>query len=274
MLREVDAARVVERGHVALEALGETAIDGTAGWAAAGAVVLGHEVVRALALVDVVAGGRDAGHALGKDTGHEERVVANVAADGDFALRLERHRLVIPDRLRLEEHVDDGFQPRVRHAAREERIRACEAGEEIGEIGGGGLIVHDQIVEGGFDRAIEESLKLHGRMITNLLEFEPVTDVVRARLPWTVVGASVLLALLLAYTLFAAYLPAKTRVARLERELKDLYAREADLQTRSAQNERRHALREQQLTAVSAERDALARRLEELEKELAAARRR
>jgi septal ring factor EnvC (AmiA/AmiB activator) len=109
-------------------------------------------------------------------------------------------------------------------------------------------------------------------MITNLLESEPVTDVVRARLPWTVVGASVMLALLLAYTLFAAYLPAKTRVAHLERELKDLYAREADLQTRSEQNERRHALREQQLSAVSAERDALARRLEELERELAAAR--
>ena len=32
-----------------------------------------------------------------------------------------------------------------------------------------------------------------------------MTDVVRARLPWTVVGASVLLALLLAYTLFGAY---------------------------------------------------------------------
>ncbi len=99
-----------------------------------------------------------------------------------------------------------------------------------------------------------------------------MTDVVRARLPWTVVGASVLLALLLAYTLFGAYLPAKNRVARLERELKDLYAREADLQTRSAQTERRHARREQQPSAVSAARDALARRLEELERELAAAR--
>lgn len=109
-------------------------------------------------------------------------------------------------------------------------------------------------------------------MIANLLKSEPVTDVVRAGLPWTVVGASVLLALLLAYTLFAAYVPSKTRVARLERELKDLYAREADLQSRSAQNERRYALREQQLSAVAAERDALARRLEELERELVAAR--
>jgi septal ring factor EnvC (AmiA/AmiB activator) len=107
-----------------------------------------------------------------------------------------------------------------------------------------------------------------------MLKSEPVSDVVRARLPWTVVGASVLLALLLAYTLFAAYLPAKTRVAQLERELKDLYAREANLEARAAQNDRRHALREQQLSAVSSERDALARRLEELERELASVRRR
>jgi septal ring factor EnvC (AmiA/AmiB activator) len=99
-----------------------------------------------------------------------------------------------------------------------------------------------------------------------------VADAPRARLPWLLVAASVLLAALLAYTLFAGYLPAKRRVAGLERELKGLYAREADLQTRLAKDEQRHALREQQLIAVSAERDALARRLEELERELAVAR--
>jgi septal ring factor EnvC (AmiA/AmiB activator) len=86
------------------------------------------------------------------------------------------------------------------------------------------------------------------------------------------VAASVLLAILLAYTLFAGYLPAKRRVTSLERELRDLYAREAELQTKVAQNEQRHGLREQQLIAVSAERDALARRLEELEREIAIAR--
>jgi septal ring factor EnvC (AmiA/AmiB activator) len=99
-----------------------------------------------------------------------------------------------------------------------------------------------------------------------------VTDAPRPRLPWLLVTASVLLALLLAYTLFAGYLPAKRRVASLERELRDLYAREAELQTKVAQNEQRHGLREQQLIAVSAERDALARRLEELEREIAIAR--
>jgi hypothetical protein len=39
-----------------------------------------------------------------------------------------------------------------------------------------------------------------------------------------------------------------------------------------AKNEQSHALREQQLLAVTAERDALARRMEELENELAIAR--
>ena len=84
--------------------------------------------------------------------------------------------------------------------------------------------------------------------------------------------ASVLLAGLLAYTLFAGYLPAKQRIVKLERELKDLYAREADLQTRLAQNDQRYAVHERQLSALTAERDALARRLEDLERELAASR--
>ena len=94
----------------------------------------------------------------------------------------------------------------------------------------------------------------------------------RGAFPWFLVVACALLALLLAYTLFVGYLPAKQRVARLERELKDLYAREADLQTKLAQNEQRHALRERQLSAVTAERDAIARRLEDLEREVAALR--
>jgi septal ring factor EnvC (AmiA/AmiB activator) len=99
-----------------------------------------------------------------------------------------------------------------------------------------------------------------------------VADAPPARLPWILVAASILFAALLAYTLFAGYLPAKRRLAGLEHELRAVYAREAELQTRVAQNEQRHALREQQLIAVRAERDALARRLEEVERQLAAAR--
>ena len=92
----------------------------------------------------------------------------------------------------------------------------------------------------------------------------------RSKFPWFLVVASVLLAALLAYTLFAGYLPAKQRIVKLERELKDLYAREAELQTRLSQNEQRYTLRERQLSAVAAERDAIARRLDDLERELAA----
>ena len=82
------------------------------------------------------------------------------------------------------------------------------------------------------------------------------------------VAGSALLALLLFYVLFAAYLPAKQRTARLEAELKDVYAREATLQNRLAQQEQRSALRDQQMMALVAEREALARRLENLQREL------
>ena len=93
----------------------------------------------------------------------------------------------------------------------------------------------------------------------------------RATLPWFLVAASVLLAVILGYTLFGGYLPAKQRIARLERELKDLYAREAELQTKVAQNEQRGAIRDRELAAATAERDAMARRLEDLQRQLAAA---
>jgi septal ring factor EnvC (AmiA/AmiB activator) len=99
-----------------------------------------------------------------------------------------------------------------------------------------------------------------------------VSDAPRARLPWAIVAGSLVLAALLAYTLFGGYVPAKRRAASLERELRQLYLREAELQTKAAQNEQRHAVREQQLIAVSAERDALARRLEDLERQLSVAR--
>jgi septal ring factor EnvC (AmiA/AmiB activator) len=101
-----------------------------------------------------------------------------------------------------------------------------------------------------------------------------VTDGPRARLPWLIVAASVLLGLLLAYTLFVGYLPAKRRVAGLERELRDLYKREVELQNKVVQNERRQSSRDQQLSAVSAERDALARRVDELERQLGITRQR
>jgi hypothetical protein len=84
------------------------------------------------------------------------------------------------------------------------------------------------------------------------------------------VASSLLLLGLLLYLMFANYLPAKQRIIGLERELKEVYAREVALQTRLAQQDTRG--RDQQVTTLRAERDALARRIEELERELAAAR--
>jgi septal ring factor EnvC (AmiA/AmiB activator) len=88
------------------------------------------------------------------------------------------------------------------------------------------------------------------------------------------VAASVLLLLITLYLFFGAYLPAKQRLARLELELKQVYAREAQLQTKLAQQDKLYALHQQRVTALSTERDALARRIEDIEKELARSRRR
>jgi predicted nucleic acid-binding Zn-ribbon protein len=92
----------------------------------------------------------------------------------------------------------------------------------------------------------------------------------RVRVPWLLVAGSALLALLLFYVFFAAYLPAKGRITRLEAEIKEVYAREAALQTQLAQQEQRGT---RQTQALTAERDALARRLETLQRDLATRRR-
>jgi type II secretory pathway component PulM len=83
------------------------------------------------------------------------------------------------------------------------------------------------------------------------------------------VASSVLLLVLVLYVLFGGWLPARQRTTRLEAELRDVYGREAALQARLAQQEQAAALRDQQLAALRAEREALARRVSELERELA-----
>jgi hypothetical protein len=91
----------------------------------------------------------------------------------------------------------------------------------------------------------------------------------RPTLPWTLVAASVLLVVIVVYLLFGAYLPSKGRVVSLEAELRDVYAREGELQTRLQRAELNGSLREQQLAAFAAERAALGKRVEQLEGELA-----
>ena len=95
-----------------------------------------------------------------------------------------------------------------------------------------------------------------------------MADRPNARIPWFLVAASFVLLLLVLYVLFVGYLPSRQRVAGLEAELKDLYKREAELQTKIAQQEQRSLLRDRQISQLTGERDALIRRLEELEKQL------
>jgi hypothetical protein len=79
-------------------------------------------------------------------------------------------------------------------------------------------------------------------------------DLSSPRIPWLLVAGSGLLAVLLAYVLFAGYIPAKRHVERLDAELKDVYAREAALQSRVAELEERLAQRDKQLAALQAQR--------------------
>lgn len=52
--------------------------------------------------------------------------------------------------------------------------------------------------------------------LTDLLESSPVADPARSGKPWLLVAASALLAVLLLYVFFGAYLPARQHGARLE----------------------------------------------------------
>jgi predicted nucleic acid-binding Zn-ribbon protein len=83
-----------------------------------------------------------------------------------------------------------------------------------------------------------------------------------------------MLAGLLFYLMFVAYLPLKQRAARLELELRDVYRREADLQTALAREEKRKSQRDRQIVALSQERNELARRVQTLQRDLQAARQR
>jgi predicted Holliday junction resolvase-like endonuclease len=90
-------------------------------------------------------------------------------------------------------------------------------------------------------------------------------------LPWLLVAGSLLLVVLIVYVVFGAYVPTKQRVALLEAELKQVYHREAELQTKLLQEEQASALREK---ALATERDELVRRADDLQRQLAAIRRR
>ena len=107
-----------------------------------------------------------------------------------------------------------------------------------------------------------------------MIEFRVVPDIPNLRTPWTLVAACALLLVLVLYLLLGAYLPTRRHAVRLESELHDLQARAAEIQVRISQQQQQHALREQQVIALTAERDALGKRVEELENEIAKRRKR
>ena len=235
--------------------------------------MLGHEVVRALSLADVVADRGGTLHTLAEDPGHEKSEVPDVPRHRHLMLGLEVRS--VPGGARFQQQVHYGLQARDRGAPRVQVLGPREAGQQVGEVRRGRVVTDGQVVEARSNRPLEKGAKLHIRddsKFSILLEFEPVADRPSARFPWFLVAASALLVLLVLYVLFVGYLPAKQRVAGLEAELKELYKREAELQTRIVQQENRYALRERQIAALTTERDTLIRRLEELEKLLAAAR--
>jgi len=153
-----------------------------------------------------------------------------------------------------------------------------KTGEHAGEILGGRVVGDSEVVKRRPDGAVEEAVELQPGssslistpILPDALESPAVADHPRSSLPWALVAASGLLLAICLYLFFGAYLPAKQRLTKLDAELKEAYAREAQAQTKLAQQEKTYALREQQGTALTSERDALAKRIEELEKELTA----
>src|SRR2546425_12332914 len=95
-----------------------------------------------------------------------------------------------------------------------------------------------------------------------------------ARRPWLLVVAALVMASLLAYVLFGAYIPTRQRMAGLEAEIKEVYQKEAQLQTQLARSLQKNTLLQQQLTALAAEREGLVRHAQALAQGLAAVKRR
>ena len=122
--------------------------------------MLGHESIGTLAFADVVAHRGRALHALGKESRHEERVIADVPPHVDFVLGTEVRRLVLPHVLDLEEHVDDGLEARHRGATRIEVLGTREAGEHGREVFRRGIVGDAEVVKGRPDGAVEETVEL------------------------------------------------------------------------------------------------------------------
>src|SRR5262249_3628461 len=107
---EVHLARIRQRARVLLEPLGQPAEQRPLR-PAGRPRGLGDEAIRAPTLVLVVRPDREAVHVVAEDAGHEQRVVADVAAQEGLFRRIELWRAEIPCALDREEGVGHRLEP-------------------------------------------------------------------------------------------------------------------------------------------------------------------
>ncbi len=99
---------------------------------------------------------------------------------------------------------------------------------------------------------------------------EEMDEDLRPRRPWLLIVASILLAGLAAWT-GVQWRQAREQDGKLRAELRQVYLEAEQLRALASQSQQRVSLLEKQVMALSAEREATTKRLEELEAELSAA---
>ena len=92
----------------------------------------------------------------------------------------------------------------------------------------------------------------------------------RPRRPWLLIIASLIFAVIAAWT-GVQWKQARDAEGKLRAEMKQVYLEAEQLRAQAAQAQQRVSLLEKQVMALSAEREATTKRLEELEAELSAA---
>ncbi|MEK6666434.1 MAG: hypothetical protein AAB016_05925 [candidate division NC10 bacterium] len=96
---------------------------------------------------------------------------------------------------------------------------------------------------------------------------EAMDDDARPRRPWLLIIASLLLAVIATWT-GVQWKQARDHEGKLRAEMKQVYLEAEQLRALAAQSQQRVSLLEKQVMALSAEREATTKRLEELEAEL------
>lgn len=109
-----------------------------------------------------------------------------------------------------------------------------------------------------------ESTKEPGKRPREALEDE------RPRRPWLLIIASLILAFIALVT-GVQWKQARDQEVKLRAEVKQVYLEAEQLRALAAQSQQRVSLLEKQVMALSAEREATTKRIEELEAELSAA---